>query len=127
MDLQSANRVPVEHPTIADVEEFLDDVLEGVDEFAILGQSEEHYVQVRPPLLEYRDDTGHYRVAEAEYSPELVRKVFALYLDGGDAYQQAATWEEVADFEQPSATAMGIFIAVAVVVVVAVGAWLSQR
>ena len=94
MRLETSDRGDLKQPTEYDVAQALARLEAGAADFAILGRSDEDYVQANATEVEYRAAGAQYRCTDP-VTPELRRRVFLAFLDGGTKYREACGWERL--------------------------------
>lgn len=117
MRLESTHGRSLSNPTAHDIEQALATLTED-DAFVILSREEEHYLQASGDVLEYRAADGHFRAIPVA-GPDLRRRVFLAFLDGGDGFRKLCSWTPVGEEidrrpprrHSPAATIVGLLIA----------------
>lgn len=125
MRLETSHGRSLSNPTPHDVEQALATLAEP-DAFVILSRAAEDYVQASGDALEYRDANGHYRAIPSA-GPDLRRRVFLTFLDGGDGFRKLCSWTGVGEEIErrpprrpsPAATIVGLLIAAGVLLLAA--------
>ena len=79
-------------------------VMAGAEEYAILERDASNFLQTDGYGLEYKNPAGLYRAEQSEFTQEELTEVFLNYYNGGNAYINAYTWQEVpgfSDWQEP--------------------------